>query len=246
MSVIQADFVAPAPVPVFVPKGRGRPDQASALPDDAVVRILLPARSAMTSGPAGGKTWLMTIPRRIGYEVEPLMGWTSDADMACQIVLRFPTLEAAVDHAERLGLRYEVQLPQGAATRRAKLRRDRQIGLFSDATLPRLGLQEHRAAYREAMAGAETRHDPVGGGDHRSPMEIVRDATLTVEAKRSILMNWAFSEYQHDMALSSDGTDRIGPSRLSEIEQALKALEGRIATERGAEAPDDARRMALP
>lgn len=244
MSVIHADFSAPAPVPALVPKGQGKADWASALPDDAVARILSPARSAMTSGSARRNDWVMIIPRRAGQEIDPLMGWTSDADMACQIVLGFPTLEAAIDHAEGLGLPYQVQLPPGAATRREKMRRERQIGVFSDATLPRLGLQEHRAAYREAMAGAEARRDPVGGGDARSPMDIVCDASLTVEAKRSILMTWAFTEHQLDMGASENLSDRAGQSRLSEIEQALRALEAGIAAEQEADASDNHTRVA--
>jgi hypothetical protein len=244
MSVIHADFTTPAPVPALVPKRQRKPEWASALPDDAVALILSPARSAMTSGPARKKGWVMMIPRQVGQEIDPLMGWTTDTDMACQVVLGFPTLEAAIGYAERLGLPYQVQLPPGAATRREKLRRERQIGVFSDATLPRLGLEEHRAAYREAMAGAEARQDPVGGGDARSPMDIVLDGSLSFEAKRSVLMTWAFDEHQRDMTTSDDRTERPGQSRLGEIEQALKALETWIAAERGAGGQDHGSRVA--
>lgn len=43
------------------------------------------------------------------------MGWTSSADTVCQVELSFPTLQAAMHHADRLGVQYEVLLPSGSA-----------------------------------------------------------------------------------------------------------------------------------
>ena len=56
-------------------------------------------------------------------------------------------------------------------------------------------------------------------------MAVVRDPTLTLEAKRSILMNWAWTEYLIEQA-SNEGMPENGrTSRLHEVEQALLALE---------------------
>jgi hypothetical protein len=44
-------------------------------------------------------------------EIEPLMGWTSSADMKQQIRLRFDSREEAVAYAEREGIAYRVEEP---------------------------------------------------------------------------------------------------------------------------------------
>ena len=46
----------------------------SLLPSDAVARIYRPARSAMTSGKARTKNWVLRFDRRTAPFIEPLMG----------------------------------------------------------------------------------------------------------------------------------------------------------------------------
>lgn len=60
-------------------------------------------------------------------------------------------------------------------------------------------------------------------------MGVVRDQALTLEAKRSILMNWAWTEYLIDQATSEAVPENSRPSRLGEVEQALLALERETA-----------------
>jgi ETC complex I subunit-like protein len=81
---------------------------ASIFPAGAVARIYRPARSAMTSGRARTKRWLLRFDRRTPPFIEPLMGWTGGDDTLTQIELRFPTSEAAVAYARRQGLAYVV------------------------------------------------------------------------------------------------------------------------------------------
>lgn len=64
-------------------------------------------------------------------------------------------------------------------------------------------------------------------------MGVVGDPTLTVEAKRSILMNWAWTEYLIDQATNEGMPENNRPSRLDEVEQALLALERELAADRG-------------
>ena len=64
-------------------------------------RIYRPARTAMSSGQA--KT------------IEPLMGYTSSADMRSQVRLQFDTKEAAIAYAERNGLAFRVFEPKDKA-----------------------------------------------------------------------------------------------------------------------------------
>ena len=58
-------------------------------------RIYKPARTAMQSGKAKTKEWLLVYEPEVAREVEPLMGWTASSDMKSQLRLRFATQEEA-------------------------------------------------------------------------------------------------------------------------------------------------------
>jgi hypothetical protein len=66
---------------------RGHPLASSLFPDDAIVVIYKPARSAMTSGTAGTREWKLRFERRSAPFVEPWMGWTGDGNTLAQIEL---------------------------------------------------------------------------------------------------------------------------------------------------------------
>ena len=72
-------------------------------------RIYKPAKTAMQSGRAALKGWLLVYEPETPKAVEPLMGWTASADMRQQICMQFDTLEEAVAYAERNGIPYEVE-----------------------------------------------------------------------------------------------------------------------------------------
>src|SRR5579875_125654 len=196
-------------------------------PADAVARIYKPSRSLMTSGKARTKGWRLTFERRTAPFVEPLMGWTGGDDTLTQIELSFPTRESAIRYAERQGLRYTVPSTDGVADRKRRSAR-----AFSDATLKRLGLKDLQESYGHAMEGAADRNDPAGPETWGSPMDVVRDRTLSLDAKRSILINRAFTEYLIDQATSEGMPENNRPSRLDEVEQALLALEREVAEDR--------------
>jgi hypothetical protein len=80
-------------------------------------RIYKPARTAMQSGTANTKEWVLDYEPEQPREIEPLMGWTSSGDMRQQIVLRFGTLEEAIAYCERQGIAYQVAQPKPAAPR---------------------------------------------------------------------------------------------------------------------------------
>src|SRR5438270_3857289 len=71
--------------------------------------IYKPAKSAMTSGRAATKRWLLEFEPQSAPFIEPLMGWTGSTDPLAHVRLRFPTREAAVAYAERLSFDYEVR-----------------------------------------------------------------------------------------------------------------------------------------
>jgi hypothetical protein len=83
-----------------------------------VARIYRPARTAMQSGKALTRAWLLVYEPETAKRVEPLMGYTSSSDMNTQIKLSFETRELAVEYAERNGIAYRVEEPQEANRRK--------------------------------------------------------------------------------------------------------------------------------
>jgi hypothetical protein len=71
-------------------------------------RIYRPAKTAMQSGTAKTRDWVLDYEPEQPREIEPLMGWTSSGDMRQQVRLQFATLEEAVAYAERHGIGYQV------------------------------------------------------------------------------------------------------------------------------------------
>lgn len=67
-------------------------------------RIFQPARTAMSSGTAKTKGWVLEFAPASAREVDPLMGWTSSSDMQSQVRLNFPTKDAALEYAREHGI----------------------------------------------------------------------------------------------------------------------------------------------
>jgi hypothetical protein len=83
-----------------------------------VARIYRPAKTAMQSGKANTRDWLLAFEPSVPKTIDPLMGWTSSADtLADQVRLRFPSKEAAVAYAVREGIDYVVEEPEEAPPR---------------------------------------------------------------------------------------------------------------------------------
>ena len=77
-----------------------------------VARIYKPAKTAMQSGAAKTREWVLDYEPEQARVVEPLMGWTSSGDMRQQVRLRFETRDEAVAYAEREGIPYQVAEPK--------------------------------------------------------------------------------------------------------------------------------------
>ena len=78
-------------------------------------RIYQPAKTAMQSGVARTKEWVLEYEPEVAREIDPLMGWTSSRDMKQQIRLAFASKDEAIAYAQRNGLAYKVQEPQSRA-----------------------------------------------------------------------------------------------------------------------------------
>ena len=77
----------------------------------ARARIFRPAKTAMQSGRAETRRWVLEYEPATRREPDPLMGWASARDTLNQVRLKFATLEEAKQFAEAHGLEYAVVAP---------------------------------------------------------------------------------------------------------------------------------------
>ena len=76
----------------------------------AKARIYRPAKTAMQSGRAKTRVWLLEYEPAPKF-ADPLMGWTGNADTRQQLRIKFSTQEAAEEYAKTNGIPYELELP---------------------------------------------------------------------------------------------------------------------------------------
>ena len=75
------------------------------------VRIFKPAKTAMQSGQANTKEWLLESEPAPKF-LDPLMGWTGSRDTMQQVQSWFNSAEEAKAHAERNGWQYTIEKPR--------------------------------------------------------------------------------------------------------------------------------------
>lgn len=83
------------------------------------VRIYKPSRTAMQSGLAKTRRWVVEHEQAEARSVEPLMGWTSSGDTRQQLRLFFATKEEAIAYCVREGLAHRVEDATKRTTRTA-------------------------------------------------------------------------------------------------------------------------------
>jgi len=77
-----------------------------------LARIYKPAKTAMQSGTARTRNWMLEFEAEQARSIDPLMGYTSSSDMTSQVKMRFESKEQAVAYAEKHGLAYQVVEPK--------------------------------------------------------------------------------------------------------------------------------------
>lgn len=77
-----------------------------------VARISRPAKTAMQSGQAKSRRWMVDWEPATAKSTDPLMGWTSTSDMQNYVRLFFASKEEAIAYCERKGLEYRVVEPK--------------------------------------------------------------------------------------------------------------------------------------
>ncbi len=75
-------------------------------------RIYQPARTAMSSGTAKTKYWVLEHAPSSARDIDPLMGWTSSSDTQAQVRLKFDSKKAALAYAEEHGIEAVVREPK--------------------------------------------------------------------------------------------------------------------------------------
>ena len=77
-----------------------------------LARIFIPAQTAMQSGKAKTREWVLEFEPASARVSDPLMGWTVSTDMNGQVRMQFDTREEAVAYAQRHGIAFEVLAPK--------------------------------------------------------------------------------------------------------------------------------------
>lgn len=67
-------------------------------------QIFQPSKTAMSSGTAKTRQWILEYSPDAPREIDPLMGWTSSSDTQSQVRLRFDSLAAAQSYAKENGI----------------------------------------------------------------------------------------------------------------------------------------------
>ena len=83
----------------------------------ARARIYRPTKTAMQSGRAQTRKWILEYEPASPRRPDHLMGWATAADTLNEVQLRFNTCDEAVAFADRLGLDYTVIAPHESAER---------------------------------------------------------------------------------------------------------------------------------
>jgi len=77
-----------------------------------LARIYRPAKTAMQSGKAKTKDWLLEFEPASARRSDPLMGWTQSSDMNGQVRLSFETRDEAVAYAQRHEIPFQLFQPK--------------------------------------------------------------------------------------------------------------------------------------
>lgn len=74
--------------------------------------IYKPAKTAMQSGQANTRRWVLEFDQATARRIDPLMGWTSSSDMNQQVRLRFGSRDEAVEYCTRNDIPFEIRREQ--------------------------------------------------------------------------------------------------------------------------------------
>ncbi|GJL97556.1 MAG: NADH-ubiquinone oxidoreductase [Hyphobacterium sp.] len=71
-------------------------------------KIYRPSRTAMQSGQAKSRLWVLEFKSSMAKSPDPLMGWNSSGDTSTQVRLQFDSKDQAVAYAKKQGIPFRV------------------------------------------------------------------------------------------------------------------------------------------
>ncbi len=74
-------------------------------------RIYQRSRNAMQSGNARADEWVLEFESLSPRRPDPLTGWSGGSDTQSQVMIRFPSQEAAIAYAEKNGIDFHLVPP---------------------------------------------------------------------------------------------------------------------------------------
>lgn len=76
-----------------------------------LAKIYRPTKTAMQSGKAGTRKWVLEFDDPARQPSDPLMGWSSDLDTIGQVRMKFDTKEQAIEFARARNIPHQVITP---------------------------------------------------------------------------------------------------------------------------------------
>ena len=80
------------------------------------VKIYKPTKTAMQSGKAKTKKWVLEFENEGTRYIDPIMGWTGNTDTKQQLRISFDSRDDAVRYAKRHKLSYKILEPKSRHT----------------------------------------------------------------------------------------------------------------------------------
>jgi hypothetical protein len=199
-------------------------------PADAEAVIYRPAKSAMTSGRAGLRCWILEFKPRSSLFIEPLMGWTDGTDPLSQVRLGFPSRAAATAYAWRQGLCLTVREPR-KPRRATRTYADNFPAKPVDPILLIAWARPHLV-----MPNLD---DALGDPSRmfHGPREVAGHPLLTARERREVSQRWSWDAHLIETAVAEGMPDRGEPSRLYEVLDALALLDASAARPQAAADP---------
>jgi len=77
-----------------------------------LARIFRPSKTAMQSGHAKTREWMLQFEPESARLPDPLMGWAQSKDMNGQVRLAFDTQEEAIAYAQKHGIAFQITEPK--------------------------------------------------------------------------------------------------------------------------------------
>jgi hypothetical protein len=77
-----------------------------------IARIFQPTKTAMQSGQANTRFWIIEYEPEEAKKIDSLTGWTGSGDMRGQIKLKFKSKEEAIAYATKNNISYNLTIPQ--------------------------------------------------------------------------------------------------------------------------------------